>query len=354
MHYSGVDEKKKGRVDELEKANASLRREIGMLNEVLDSLPDLMFEIDGEGTIEAYRARVKEELYAHPDAFLGRKVRDVLPEEAALAIETALRDASERGYHHGTVYPLEMPGGERWFELSLAGKPGGEGREKRFVALVRNVTGRRHVEDLLKEELLRKERLLREIHHRLNNNLQAVSNLLAIQEQQIGDPVCRSTFSESRDRIRSIARIHELLYRSRDAASVDFRSYLSDIMPVLLELYGRREITYVLDLKEIHLPEEIAVPLALMVNELVSNAFTHAFPGGREGTIFVGLQAPAPSSLLLTIRDNGVGFPECSDFSDCASLGLKLVEGFAEQIDAVMEMGRNGGTSFAIRLDSIE
>ncbi len=354
MYYHGVDEKVNNRIDELERANAALQLRVEILDATLDALPDLMFEVDEQGIIHGFRTCHHGELYAPPAVFLGKKVGDVLPEKAAGAIEAALKDACERGYHCGTVYSLEMPQGDRWYELSMALRGEGASQGKRFIALARNVTGRLHGEKLLKDELTKKDRLLREIHHRLNNNLQTVSSLLAIQEQQIDDPVCRSSFSESRDRIRSIALIHELLYKSRDVASVDFRSYLNDLMPVLLDLYGRREITYVMDIRELHLPEGMAVPLALVVNELVSNALKHAFPGGREGTIYVRLHSPAPSSVHLVIRDDGIGFPENQDIQSFPSLGMKLVQGFVEQIGATMEIGRDNGTVFNIRLAGIE
>ena len=199
------------------------------------------------------------------------------------------------------------------------------------------------------EELAKKELLLREIHHRVKNNLQVVSSLLYLQSQQVGDPRLAAILEENRHRIRSIALIHEKLYQSKDPGEVRFAAYLRDLLNHLLIAYGASASAV---RPELAVDEgeafglDTAILLGLLVSELVSNALKHAFPRGTGGVIRIALERIGADGLRLEVGDDGVGLPPECDPATSRSMGLMLVQLFAKQLEAVLEVERGGGTRF--------
>ncbi len=210
--------------------------------------------------------------------------------------------------------------------------------------------------DEIHKSLREKEVLLKEIHHRVKNNLQVVSSLLSLQRERVADPVARKTLEESQARVRSMALVHEKLYRSRDLASVNFDEYVRDLVSTLEDSLAMRErgITITVDVGGVRLGIDQAIPCGLIVNELVTNALKHAFPEGRTGTIHVALRAvgdPALSQVELVVSDDGVGLPTQVDVRATRSFGLDRVMTFAEQLGATVETTRDHGTQFAFRFE---
>jgi PAS domain S-box-containing protein len=315
----------------------------------LQALPDLMFEVDTQGVIYTYLAPSPSRLYAPPEAFLGKSVAEILPEKAAHIIMQAINEAAETGRHQGAVYSLPMPGGEEWFELSIASKGGPGTRDRRFIGLARTITERRRAEEELRESLREKELLLREVHHRVKNNLQIIMSLLSLQARRCENPESRSALKESRDRIKSIAVIHEKIYRSQKLSRIHFGDFVHDITAALLEAEGRGELSLELRCAGEAFSAETAIPLALIVNELVTNALKHAFPGGRRGTITLDCHDTGEGAVVLIVRDDGSGFPEDKDITTMETLGLVLVHALATQIGGTVEMTRERGTVFTVR-----
>jgi PAS domain S-box-containing protein len=201
----------------------------------------------------------------------------------------------------------------------------------------------------LKASLREKESLLKEIHHRVKNNLQVISSLLKLQAAGIRDGSALEMFHESQNRIRSMALIHEKLYQSPDLSRVEFASYVRELLSLLLRSYAARpsiELNTIIENATLGI--ELAVPLGLILNELISNCLKHAFPGGRGGRITVELRPLDPVRLRLSVGDDGVGFPELFDFRSAETLGLQLVRTLTEQIGGRLELRRGVGTQFAI------
>ena len=229
-----------------------------------------------------------------------------------------------------------------------------EGRDELSnLSQVFNETSAR-LEDLyavLHASLKEKEVLLKEVHHRVKNNLQIVSSLLNMQVQRLEDVEVRRLLEDSRNRVQSMALIHEWLCQSNDLAEIDLARYIESLTSSLAHSFGVdparvRLKTHVTD---ISLGLDVAVPCALLVNELVSNALEHAFPQGRGGEIHVGLQGDGRDHLILTVADDGVGLPSAIDLSAPRTMGLELVTTLAEQLDGTIELTRDGGTRFRIR-----
>ncbi len=218
------------------------------------------------------------------------------------------------------------------------------------LAIATDITERRDAEGKIKASLLEKEMLLREIHHRVKNNMQVISSLLDIQAGYVADKAVSEMFSKSRDRIRTMALIHEKLYGSEDMSKIDFAEYLRDLTDYVHNLYvtDPEAIVMKIDIGAVRLDINTAVPVALIVHELFSNALIHAFPPRGEGRISVALFSDETGKFTLVVADNGVGFPAGVDPVKPDSLGMQLVNTLVRQLKGEIEIDRSSGTAFKI------
>jgi len=199
--------------------------------------------------------------------------------------------------------------------------------------------------------LREKETLLKEIHHRVKNNLQIISSFLDLQAGRSQDPGARAVLAESQGRVRIMALVHQLLYERNDFSRVELGEYLERLTQVGRNAYpvDPDRIGFTFDLAEVHLDLDRVIPCALLVNELVTNAFKHAFPGGRAGEIGLSLKAHGDREAVLTVRDNGVGLPVGLDITQVASLGLQLVPLFVDQMHGSLRVEPGPGACFELR-----
>jgi len=254
----------------------------------------------------------------------------------------------------GKTYATEMQMKKRDGALiwcGLVGQAVNPGRlEEGTIWLLEDVTDRRMVDERLQQSLKEKEVLLKEIHHRVKNNMQVIYSLLNLQARGIADKSIRAMFEESRNRVSSMALIHEKLYGSKDLAHIDFKGYLQSLVSGIADTYKRHDVVFDLDMEPVALDVNTGIPCGLIVNELVSNSLKYAFPEGRKGTITVGLGKNSEDGYVLTVADNGIGFPAEVDFRNTSSLGLKLVNVLTRQIHGTIELSgglsRTEGTRF--------
>lgn len=209
---------------------------------------------------------------------------------------------------------------------------------------------REHKELELKTAIAEKEVLLREIHHRVKNNLQIIASLLSLQSNTIHSEPVLAQFRDSQNRIRAMSLIHERLYRSNDLARIDFGPYLRDLTAALLDGYKARgsEISLSVEADDIQVSIDSAVTCGLLVNELVSNALKHAFPDGRRGTIAVEMRVINDMRFQLIVCDDGVGFPDEVNFYKTASLGLQLVNSLTRQLGGTVGFHTQPGSKITI------
>ncbi len=219
-----------------------------------------------------------------------------------------------------------------------------------ILSILRDVTERKKADEKIKASLKEKEVLLREIHHRVKNNLQVISSLLSLQSAYINDSQLKEMLKEIKNRIRSMALIHEKLYQSEALAETNFEEYIRSLAHGLVRSYAisTGAVTLTVDVGDVSLSINTAIPCGLIINELVSNSLKHAFPDGK-GEIRIALY-PVNDSIELDISDNGVGIPEDIDFKTTETLGLRLVTILVEdQLDGEITLIRNKGTEFRIR-----
>lgn len=216
---------------------------------------------------------------------------------------------------------------------------------------VQDITRRKHAEEEILNSLKEKELLLKEVHHRVKNNMQVIVSMLNLQSAQVNDEKMLALLRESQNRVRSMALVHEKLYQSASLAQIDFRDYAHHLVSTLFHSYSPH--TSAIDLKieigDVVLNIDAAIPCGLIINELVSNALKHAFPDHRAGEVIVGMRL-TPQTLELVIENNGVTFPETLDFRHTESLGMQLMLSLVKQLSGEIEMQRlNPGTRFLIR-----
>jgi len=215
--------------------------------------------------------------------------------------------------------------------------------------LYHNATQRQQA---LQASLEEKEVLLREIHHRVKNNLQVISSLLNLQAGYIEDERYAEMFKESQERVKSMALVHEKLYQSKDLARVDFAGYIESMVQELRRSYGSEGagIGIKTEVENIRLGVDYAIPCGLIINELVSNSLKHAFPQGEGGEVRIAMRQVGEDGIELEVSDNGAGISESVEVRNSESLGLRLVSILAEeQLGGEMELDRNEGTRFRIR-----
>lgn len=208
------------------------------------------------------------------------------------------------------------------------------------------------VEKELRRSLREKEALLQEIHHRVKNNLQVISSLLNLRSESSKDPETRQMLRESRDRVRSMALIHEKLYQSEDLGEVDFGSYVRDLTNHLIHSYGTESagVCLTATVDDVSLSIDKAVPCGLIINELVSNALKHAFPNGRAGEITVALRLRPDQHLTLSVADDGVGLPTDPDSDRGETLGLQLIRVLTDQIDGTVSLSSSEGNGVEVSI----
>jgi two-component sensor histidine kinase len=218
------------------------------------------------------------------------------------------------------------------------------------------ITERERAESQIKESLEEKEVLLKEIQHRVKNNLQAISSLLNLQSQHSRGKRSTEKFNEAQNRVQSMALIHEILYQSEDLSRINLGEYIQNLGVYLFQSYGVKsdDIALKVNVDNISLGVDKAINCGLIINELVSNSLKHAFPRRKKGTIRIALSSHNDTgdstrrSYTLSINDNGVGFPKDLDFRNTKSLGLQLVITLVKRIKGAIKLNRNNGTEFRI------
>ncbi len=243
-----------------------------------------------------------------------------------------------------------------WEYISISPIKDELGEITHFLAIKEDITEKKQKDEQLKESLKEKEIMLREIHHRVKNNLQVISSLLKLQSSYIKDPKVLEYFQLSQDRIRAMGLIHQQLYRSTHFSSINFQDYITSLTNDLFYIYQfeKRRIGLNIKAHNIILNLETAIPCGLLINELVSNSLKHAFIGLDAGNIDIALFLDENDKFNLIVKDNGNGIREDFDFENPKTLGLELITSLVEQIDGNLEMNNHEGTEFKITFSELK
>lgn len=315
---------------------------------VVETAGDGIITADEGGRVETFNAAAARMFGYTPEEITGESAGLLLSADAGATSAPfdvrldesigARREASGRR-KDGSAFPVELNVGEVNF-----------GERRIFTLILRDITERKREEEKIRASLREKEILLKEIHHRVKNNLQIISSLLNLQSAHIRDPRALEVFKEGQGRVRSMALIHEKLYQSDDLARVDFSEYISNLAAYLFRSYevNSGAVSLNVEADDVLLGVDTAIPCGLIINELVSNSLKHAFPGGGDGSINIRLRPAGRERLTLTVADDGVGLPPDFDVRNTPSLGLQLVNTLARQLGGAVEVNNGAGVEFKI------
>lgn len=229
------------------------------------------------------------------------------------------------------------------------------GEIKEIITISRDITERKNSEEKIKQALQEKDVLLREIHHRVKNNMQIISSLMNLQSGYLENPESINVLKESQNRVKSMAMVHELLYQTKNLAEIDFKRYVRSLVSYLIDSYTIKanQITVSMDIDEIYFNIDTAIPCGLIINELISNSLKHAFPSGQKGEVKIELYK-LEMGYELRISDNGIGLPDNWKKITRKNLGLQLVENLTKQLNGELQVNTNQtGTSFSIRFHEL-
>ncbi|MGQ9800532.1 MAG: PAS domain S-box protein [Candidatus Saccharicenans sp.] len=340
-------------IDRRKKAEQALRESEARFRLLAENAKDIIYRIRFQPepgfeyvspaamTITGYSP---EEHYADPA--LGYKL--VLPEDYPI-----LKDLTEGKISNPIVLRWKRKDGQViWIEQINVPIYDDSGRLVAIQGIARDITERKLAEEALRQSLKEKEILMREIHHRVKNNMQVISSILNLQSAKLQDPAARAAFKECQQRIKSMAMVHEKLYRSKDLSHVNFPDYLNNLAWNVF--YDQQlepdQVQLHLDIEPQNLNLNLAVPVGLILNELVTNCFKHAFPGGRRGHLWIKFRKLPSGRFELRVKDDGIGFPRKLDLKKAETMGLVIINTLIEQIDGELKLirGRKKGSEFRL------
>jgi PAS domain S-box-containing protein len=302
----------------------------------------------GHGLTE-YVLRTGQPLLASPEVFAELEQRGEVESIGAPSIDWLGVPLSSNGTTIGVLVVQTYREGVRYGE-----------EEKEILQFVSDQVAmavhRKRIEDQVKASLQEKDVLIKEVHHRVKNNMQVISSLLNLQSRRIQDPEVLEMFRESQRRIRSMALIHERLYQSSDLSRIEFSQYLRNLATHLFHSYqvSSDRVRLRLDTEEVYLNINTAIPCGLIVNELVSNALKHGFPEGRRGEVAVELHRVAGDGYVVRVRDDGVGFPQALDYRRTETLGMQIVNTLVGQLEGRLELeNKTPGSTFRLEFNEL-
>lgn len=350
---SQVNDDLRREIEERKAAEEELRQSEERFRQIVKAAPNAMVMANAKGELmlvnaaaEALFGYTRQELIGLPvEVLLPERSRSIHPGLRAGFHQSPQRRAmgAGRDLHgrrkDGTEVPVEIG-------LNPISTPDGPA----VLASIIDITERKRSEERLESHLREKDVLLKEVHHRVKNNLQVISSLLNLQADAIRNPEALAPLRESRGRVHVMALVHEKLYQGGDLARLDFADYLRELTGNLFNLYGcdPGRIRVEVQSDPVQLELDQAVPCSLIVNELLSNAFKYAFPGTATGIVHVRLNQVEPGRLRLEIGDSGVGLPQDLDWHNACSLGLQLVRMLTRQLKGELEISPGKGLTARI------
>lgn len=339
-------------ITERKQAEDNLSEKNTYLSNILNNATEFaVAATDLDYRIIYYNPRAEELFGYSAEEVIGKTVQQMHTKEKVdpERFEKAVENVRRHGEHRYKV-TQELETGIRHLESRVAGINNSAGELVGFALFSLDVTSRQRMEEKIRASLDEKEVLLREIHHRVKNNLQLVMSLLELEADKANEQAVVTALNESRNRIRSMSLVHEQLYKSSDLAHINFSEYLSTLTRNLQHTYdvGYRQAALEMELDDVHLGINQAIPLGLLCGELITNAFEHAFLPKHQGNIGLSLYLTSDDMVELIISDNGIGFPDTVNWLEPESMGLDLVKGLVKQLEGEISLDNAKGTKFHI------
>jgi PAS domain S-box-containing protein len=287
------------------------------------------------------------------ELFLGKKIWDIGIFKDIVANKDNFEELQRKEYIRYEDLPLETADG-RNVAVEFVSNVYTVDNKKVIQCNIRDITKRKKLAELINVSLAEKETLLREIHHRVKNNLQIITSILNLQIRKLNDPATIETLKDSQSRVQSMALVHEHLYKSKDFSHIDLRNYINALGKGLFQSYevANHGVRFDLNIRDIYVDINTAIPLGLISNELITNSLKYAFKEKKDGKISI-IATEDPQALTFVVADNGVGMPEGITLENQASLGLRLVSSLTGQLHATVTIDRTEGTKFVFTIPKL-
>lgn len=322
-----------------------------LMRSILDAAPDAMLIVDTAGCIVLANDMAERQFGCSRAELIGGSVERLIPEESrrnhARYCETFAAERSARVMGQGQELRARRHDGSQ-FDVEIALSPVRLSDRSFVVAAVRDITLRRQTEQRLRESLEEKELLLKEIHHRVKNNLQVVASMLALQAAKTDDSTVQEPLEDCRQRVMSMALVHEKLYGAGDLRRIDLSELVREIATLLISEGVGPRITTKFNVERISIDIERAVPASLIMNELMSNALKHAFKGRSQGLLSICVRHCEQGRVCIEVADDGVGGVHTDSFRNSKTLGMTIVRNLVRQLDAQLSVETGSGTVVAI------
>ncbi len=348
-------------ISDLKKAQISLQTSEEKFRQMAENIEEVMYIIDPamsqilyiSPSYENIWGRDVEEVYKEPKSW----IEAIHPDDRGEALKHIFTSDQEVNYRDdpGIEYRIVQPDGNiRWIWGRSFPVFNDEGEPYRIAGIALDITDRKVAEDEVKSSLKEKELLLREIHHRVKNNLQIIISLLNLQTQHVDDEETMDILTESQNRVKSMAMLHEKLYESTDLTHINFKYYIEKLVTNLFYSYNVEvgTIKPVIKTTDLEVGIDTAVPCGLIINELVANSIKYAFPEGCKGTVTVEF-GKNEDEFFLKVADNGIGMSKDIKPDSPQTLGLQLVENLVNQLDGALSIDINHGTNFTIKFKEL-
>lgn len=334
---------------ERQRLQRELRESEELYRSLVETSPDAVTVSDLEGhIIEVSQQTLEQHGFKSTEEIIGKDGLELVAPEDRKKAMMNIQNTIKIGVSKNVEYTLLRKNGTRFLgEINASLIKDSDGKPKALIINTRDITERKCMEEQVKASLKEKEVLLREIHHRVKNNLQIIISLLRLQSGFLKEKQSVEMFKVSQERIKSMALIHEKLHQSNNLARFDFGGYIRVLTTYLFRSSELSASAILLDInvEDVSLDINKAIPCGLIINELVSNALKHAFPEGKKGKIRIDMHSHKKGQYTLIVSDNGIGFPKDIDFRNTESLGMQLVNDLIGQLKGSIDLDRKSGTT---------
>lgn len=324
------------------------------LGQAFNRMPVAMIVVNQHGQIVRANQIAEATFGYHTNELIGQSVEVLIPDRFRGHHPNYRRgfmsEATARPMGLGRdLSGLRKDGSE--FPVEIGINPVATGEGTLVLSVILDLSERKQAEKRIQDALSQKDLLLREVHHRVKNNLQVIHSLLDLQALRLTDHDTIGVLRDSQNRIRSMSLIHQTLYQSSNFARVDFQRFLDELVPSLIESYRSvvGQVNIDIDAHEVKLPINEAIPCGLVINELVSNALKHGFARGHGGTINVSVLASEDDVVEIAVSNDGHPIPEDLSLDELGTLGFQLVRLLTRQLDGTLDIQRAGPTRFSLR-----
>jgi PAS domain S-box-containing protein len=331
------------------RAEENVQEALRYTRSVIEANPDLMVVLDIQGTVMDVNAAAEKLTGIPRDQLIGTQYLRYLVDDGTNAL--GLPSLPEQGRIEKIIQVNRNDGQITTLAVNTTLIEGSNGSATRIIASGHDITRQKQDEEAIRASLDEKVVLLREVHHRVKNNLQIIISLVNLQMRQTTDPEVKRIMSETQSRVRAMSLVHEKLYQSESLSRIDFADYTRFLVTHLLSFYGigTRKVRLAMSMEKIMVDINTAVPLGLILNELVSNALKHGFPNEREGIISISGKDDG-EEIELVVHDDGIGIPADFDWKNTPSLGIRLITALVGQLNGTIDLSTGEGATFILKI----